>query len=186
MKIDVNLSTIKFIVDSLIDLLRYAGWQILLFLIFIEYKRDIRSVFQFISRRVSGVSLNNVSIEFAKSVDEMQKEKINDDIQTDDKDFGELVSVRPEYAVLDSWKEVENELRTLFPSSLRPLEYNEDIRRREILDEKDIGLLNHLRFLKNEVLNNRKIIVSKETAQKYREQCLYIIKKLKTESDKLS
>lgn len=189
MKVDIDFLTVKFIVNSVIDLFRYAGWQILIFLIFIEYKNDIRNIFKFIPNRISKFSLNNVSIEFAQSVDKMQnvvlEEGLSDDIQENNKDFEELLSVSPEYAILDSWKKVENELHDRFndPKLLNPLEYNEKIRRYNLMSEKDIRLLNHLRHLRNKVLHNRDIIVSKETAQKYREQCLYIIKKLKLEND---
>lgn len=46
------------------------------------------------------------------------------------------------------------------------------------MSEKDLDILNELRRLRNKVVHEEKMFISQETAEKYRSQCLYIIKKL--------
>lgn len=186
MKININSTTVKFIVESLIDLLRYGGWQILFFIVFIKYKDDIRNVFIFASNHISKFSIDKVSFEFEHDVNKIQKEVGEDskivftDNRQSNKDFNKLVSVRPDYAILDSWKDVEFELEKIFPGPVRQsAAYIRELRMNNLLDKKDLSILNELRRLRNKVVHEGKIFISKETAEKYRNQCLYIIKKLK-------
>ncbi|MBC6909947.1 hypothetical protein DT304_01200, partial [Lactobacillus reuteri] len=166
--------------------LRYGGWQILFFIVFIKYKDDIRNVFIFASNHISKFSIDKVSFEFEHDVNKIQKEVGEDskivftDNRQSNKDFNKLVSVRPDYAILDSWKDVEFELEKIFPGPVRQsAAYIRELRMNNLLDKKDLSILNELRRLRNKVVHEGKIFISKETAEKYRNQCLYIIKKLK-------
>lgn len=181
LKINIEFSTIKFFIDSFINLLRYAGWQILLFIIFIKYRNDVRDMLMFTSQRISKLSINKVSIEFANTVNKIQKEvgKGSKDSLQDDEEFNKLVSLRPDYAILDSWKDVEFELEKIFPEvARRSINYNRELSETGLLNQKDIEILNKLRKLRNKVVHATKIYISKETAEKYRNQCMYIINKL--------
>lgn len=185
MKASVNSTTVKFVVDSLINLLRYGGWQILFFIIFIKYKDDIRNVFIFASKHISRFSIDKVSFEFENDVNKIQKEVgeesriVSADDYQSDRDFDKLVSVRPDYAILDSWKDVELELEKIFPGQMRSSSYYiRKLNMNDQLSEKDLDILNELRRLRNKVVHEEKMFISQETAEKYRSQCLYIIKKL--------
>lgn len=191
LKNNINFPTVKFIVNSLIDLLRYGGWQILFFIVFIKYKEDIRNVFIFVSKHISRFSIDKVSFEFENDVNEIQKEVgkgsriVSTDDYQSDRDFDKLVSVRPDYAILDSWKDVELELEKIFPGQIRSsLYYIQKLGMNDQLNEKDLGILNELRRLRNKVVHEEKIFISQETAKKYRSQCLYIIKRLEDIKDK--
>lgn len=134
------------------------------------------------SRRISKLSINKVSIEFENTVNKIQKEVGNDseDSLRDDEEFNKLVSLRPDYAILDSWKDVEFELEKMFPKvERRSIDYSRELDEKGLLNQKDIKILNKLRRLRNEVVHATKIYISKETAEKYRNQCMYIISKLK-------
>ena len=191
LKNNINFPTVKFIVNSLIDLLRYGGWQILFFIVFIKYKEDIRNVIIFVSKHISRFSIDKVSFEFENDVNEIQKKVgkgsriVSTDDYQSDRDFDKLVSVRPDYAILDSWKDVELELEKIFPGQIRSsLYYIQKLGMNDQLDEKDLGILNELRRLRNKVVHEEKIFISQETAKKYRSQCLYIIKRLEDIKDK--
>lgn len=185
MKINVNFATVKFVVESLISLLRYGGWQILFFIVFMKYKDDIRRVFIFASSHISRFSIDKVSFEFEHDVNKIQMKVgedskiIFEDSRQSNKDFSRLVSVRPDYAILDSWKDVELELEKIFPGPVRQsVVYIQELKTNNLLDKKDLSILNELRRLRNKVVHDGKIFISKGTAEKYRSQCLYIIKKL--------
>lgn len=191
MKVHVNFTIVKFVVDSLIDLLRYGGWQILFFIIFVKYKDDVRTVFIFFSKHISKFSIDKVSFEFENDVDKIQKEVgenskiILQGNRQSDKDFSNLVSIRPDYAILDSWKDIEIELEKIFPGPVRQtITYIRELELNDILDAKDLSILNDLRRLRNKVVHETGMFISEKTARKYRNQCLYVIGRLEESRNK--
>ena len=69
----------KIIIEYLkliIDLLHYAGWPILIFIVFMYYRKQIPLLIEGLLSRVKKVSFNKASIEFAQEVENLKKRRL--------------------------------------------------------------------------------------------------------------
>ena len=178
---DVNEIIIRYI-EAVTNFFRYTGWQILVLIIFVYYRKQIPLLIKSISSRVKKISFNQVSIEFAQKVSDLKQYQSDENIKESvklnkylyDSDFEQLVDVRPDFSILSSWQDVETKL---YQIGIKHYNFNEG---RKLVQEgkltsRQSKLIFYLKKLRNEVVHNTNINVSEKTAFEYRKACFEVL-----------
>lgn len=164
----------KIIIDYLnvlVNILRYAGWQILILVIFLYYRKEIPNFIKSVPQKLKKVTFNQVSIEFAQKVDSLKQyqdsnvknNKISKDY-IDDSNFVEVNRVRPDLGIFMSWQEVEfmlheKEITKINSKSMQSLA------QKGIIDSSQAKLISNLKKLRNQITHDPSLRVRQETAR---------------------
>lgn len=178
---DINEILIRYI-KAIANFFRYTGWQILILVIFIYYRKQIPLLIKSIPSRVKKISFNQMSIEFAQKVNNLkqcqQDTNISDSTKLNkylyDSEFEQLVNVRSDFSILYSWQDVETKL-----SQMGIKNYNywkaSKLSQDTQLTSQQTKLILSLKKLRNEIVHNTDINVSEETAFEYRRACFEVL-----------
>lgn len=117
---DVNKIIIEYL-KLIIDLLHYAGWPILIFIIFMYYRKQIPLLVGDLLPRIKKITFNKISVEFVQKVNELKNFQQNYDVKESvelkeylyNPEFRQLLRVRSDFSILASWQDVEMKLRQM-------------------------------------------------------------------------
>ncbi|ALI53218.1 hypothetical protein [Lactobacillus helveticus] len=164
----------KIIIDYLnvlVNILRYAGWQILILVIFLYYRKEIPNFIKSVPQKLKKVTFNQVSIEFAQKVDSLKQyqdsnvknNKISKDY-IDDSNFVEVNRVRPDLGIFMSWQEVEFMLHEKGITKINSKSM-QSLAQKGIIDSSQAKLISNLKKLRNQITHDPSLRVRQETAR---------------------
>lgn len=164
----------KIIIDYLnvlVNILRYAGWQILILVIFLYYRKEIPNFIKSVPQKLKKVTFNQVSIEFAQKVDSLKQyqdsnvknNKISKDY-IDDSNFVEVNRVRPDLGIFMSWQEVEFMLHEKGITKINSKSI-QSLAQKGIIDSSQAKLISNLKKLRNQITHDPSLRVRQETAR---------------------
>ena len=174
----------------IIDLLHYAGWPILIFIIFMYYRKKIPLLVGDLLPRIKKITFNKISVEFVQKVNELKNFQQNYDVKESvelkeylyNPEFRQLLRVRSDFSILASWQDVEMKLRQM---EINPYTRNKSQKLVQKYDFKQSKLILHLKDLRSEVVHNNNIRIPEETALEYRKACFEALQALDKLEDSL-
>lgn len=186
---DVNKIIIEYL-KLIIDLLHYAGWPILIFIIFMYYRKQIPLLVGDLLPRIKKITFNKISVEFVQKVNELKNFQQNYDVKESvelkeylyNPEFRQLLRVRSDFSILASWQDVEMKLRQM---GINPYTRNKSQKLVQKYDFKQSKLILHLKDLRSEVVHNNNICIPEETALEYRKACFEALQALDKLEDSL-
>ncbi len=186
---DVNKIIIEYL-KLIIDLLHYAGWPILIFIIFMYYRKQIPLLVGDLLPRIKKITFNKISVEFVQKVNELKNFQQNYDVKESvelkeylyNPEFRQLLRVRSDFSILASWQDVEMKLRQM---EINPYTRNKSQKLVQKYDFKQSKLILHLKDLRSEVVHNNNIRIPEETALEYRKACFEALQALDKLEDSL-
>ena len=186
---DVNKIIIEYL-KLIIDLLHYAGWPILIFIIFMYYRKQIPLLVGDLLPRIKKITFNKISVEFVQKVNELKNFQQNYDVKESvelkeylyNPEFRQLLRVRSDFSILASWQDVEMKLRQM---EINPYTRNKSQKLVQKYDFKQSKLILHLKDLRSEVVHNNNIRIPEETALEYRKACFEALQALDELEDSL-
>lgn len=186
---DVNKIIIEYL-KLIIDLLHYAGWPILIFIIFMYYRKKIPLLVGDLLPRIKKITFNKISVEFVQKVNELKNFQQNYDVKESvelkeylyNPEFRQLLRVRSDFSILASWQDVEMKLRQM---EINPYTRNKSQKLVQKYDFKQSKLILHLKDLRSEVVHNNNIRIPEETALEYRKACFEALQALDKLEDSL-
>lgn len=186
---DVNKIIIEYL-KIIIDLLHYAGWPILIFIIFMYYRKQIPLLVGDLLPRIKKITFNKISVEFVQKVNELKNFQQNYDVKESvelkeylyNPEFRQLLRVRSDFSILASWQDVEMKLRQM---EINPYTRNKSQKLVQKYDFKQSKLILHLKDLRSEVVHNNNIRIPEETALEYRKACFEALQALDKLEDSL-
>lgn len=186
---DVNKIIIEYL-KLIIDLLHYAGWPILIFIIFMYYRKQIPLLVGDLLPRIKKITFNKISVEFVQKVNELKIFQQNYDVKESvelkeylyNPEFRQLLRVRSDFSILASWQDVEMKLRQM---EINPYTRNKSQKLVQKYDFKQSKLILHLKDLRSEVVHNNNIRIPEETALEYRKACFEALQALDKLEDSL-
>ena len=186
---DVNKIIIEYL-KLIIDLLHYAGWPILIFIIFMYYRKKIPLLVGDLLPRIKKITFNKISVEFVQKVNELKNFQQNYDVKESvelkeylyNPEFRQLLRVRSDFSILASWQDIEMKLRQM---EINPYTRNKPQKLVQKYDFKQSKLILHLKDLRSEVVHNNNIRIPEETALEYRKACFEALQALDKLEDSL-
>ncbi|KRM03850.1 hypothetical protein [Lactobacillus kitasatonis] len=186
---DVNKIIIEYL-KLIIDLLHYAGWPILIFIIFMYYRKKIPLLVGDLLPRIKKITFNKISVEFVQKVNELKNFQQNYDVKESvelkeylyNPEFRQLLRVRSDFSILASWQDIEMKLRQM---GINPYTRNKSQKLVQKYDFKQSKLILHLKDLRSEVVHNNNIRIPEETALEYRKACFEALQALDKLEDSL-
>ena len=186
---DVNKIIIEYL-KLIIDLLHYAGWPILIFIIFMYYRKKIPLLVGDLLPRIKKITFNKISVEFVQKVNELKNFQQNYDVKESvelkeylyNPEFRQLLRVRSDFSILASWQDIEMKLRQM---EINPYTRNKSQKLVQKYDFKQSKLILHLKDLRSEVVHNNNIRIPEETALEYRKACFEALQALDKLEDSL-
>lgn len=186
---DVNKIIIEYL-KLIIDLLHYAGWPILIFIIFMYYRKQIPLLVGDLLPRIKKITFNKISVEFVQKVNELKNFQQNYDVKESvelkeylyNPEFRQLLRVRSDFSILASWQDIEMKLRQM---EINPYTRNKSQKLVQKYDFKQSKLILHLKDLRSEVVHNNNIRIPEETALEYRKACFEALQALDKLEDSL-
>lgn len=186
---DVNKIIIEYL-KLIIDLLHYAGWPILIFIIFMYYRKKIPLLVGDLLPRIKKITFNKISVEFVQKVNELKNFQQNYDVKESvelkeylyNPEFRQLLRVRSDFSILASWQGIEMKLRQM---GINPYTRNKSQKLVQKYDFKQSKLILHLKDLRSEVVHNNNIRIPEETALEYRKACFEALQALDKLEDSL-
>ncbi len=179
--------------SKLISTLIWPAIFIFLF-IFIYIKRDkfskvLPNIFELL-KHTQKLQLGSMAVSFTEELKDIEIFKNPENIEnaeyTEDittlftpiKTFQELATIKPDLAILESWKAVEDKLRkdnTKLTSDNRLLNIGHMLRHNYNLNKNDRYSIDKLRILRNQVVHSIQTNLTYEDALEYRRKCMQAI-----------